>query len=120
MIQPTGKAKEGATKSHHPPCTSKRAPSNFYPLGPVLSALVPRPFTCKQLEAGSWKLTADSGQLEIFRDFKGRTAGIGPTLGYILPVGENTLVAEFRWLPELETKNRLKGDYYWLKIVYQF
>jgi hypothetical protein len=35
-------------------------------------------------------------------------------------VGEDTLVTELRWLPELETKNRLKGDYIWLKIVYQF
>jgi hypothetical protein len=36
------------------------------------------------------------------------------------PLGEDTLVTELGWLPELETKNRLKGDYIWLKIVYQF
>jgi hypothetical protein len=66
------------------------------------------------------QLDADSGQKDIFGDFKGRTAGIGPTLGYILPVGANTLVAELRWLPEMETKNRLNGNYTWLKIVYQF
>ena len=83
------------------------------PVGPGFLSLGAEAFYLQQLEA-------DSGQKEIFGDFKGRTAGIGPTLGYILPVGENTLVAEFRWLPELETKNRLKGDYYWLKIVYQF
>jgi len=83
------------------------------PVGPGFFSLGAEAFYLQQLEA-------DSGQKKIFQDFKGRTAGIGPTLGYILPVGENTLVAEFRWLPELETKNRLKGDYYWLKIVYQF
>ncbi len=66
------------------------------------------------------QLSADSGQREIFGDFKGRSAGIGPVLGYVLPVGKNTLVTEFRWLPELDTKNRLKGDYLWLKIIYQF
>lgn len=83
------------------------------PVGPGFLSLGAEAFYLQQLEA-------DSGQKEIFGDFKGRTAGIGPTLGYILPVGENTLVAEFRWLPELETKNRLQGDYFWLKIVYQF
>ena len=66
------------------------------------------------------QLSSDSGQKEIFGDFKGRSIGIGPALGYILPVGENTLVTSLRWLPELETKNRLKGDHFWLKIVYQF
>jgi len=83
------------------------------PVGPGFASLGAEAFYLQQLEV-------DSGQKEIFQDFKGRTVGIGPTLGYILPVGENTLVVELRWLPELESKNRLKGDYYWLKIVYQF
>ncbi len=66
------------------------------------------------------QVTADSGQRSILGDFMGRTAGIGPVLGYVLPMGEQNLVAELRWLPELETKNRLQGDYIWLKAVYQF
>ncbi len=66
------------------------------------------------------QVTADSGQRPILGDFKGRTAGIGPVLGYVLPLGEQNFVAELRWLPELETKNRLEGDYVWLKVVYQF
>ena len=66
------------------------------------------------------QVTADSGQRPILGDFKGRTAGIGPVLGYVLPMGAQNLVAELRWLPELETKNRLEGDYVWLKVVYQF
>ena len=66
------------------------------------------------------QVTADSGQRPILGDFKGRTAGIGPVLGYILPLGQQNLVAELRWLPELETRNRLEGDYIWLKVVYQF
>jgi len=83
------------------------------PVGPGFVSLGAEVFYLQQLEA-------DSGQKEIFQDFKGRTAGIGPTLGYILPIGKNTLVTEFRWLPELNTKNRLKGDFFWLKVVYQF
>lgn len=83
------------------------------PVGPGFVSLGAEAFYLQQL-------SADSGQKEIFGDFKGRTAGIGPVLGYVLPLGKNTLVTEFRWLPELETKNRLEGEYFWLKIVYQF
>jgi hypothetical protein len=66
------------------------------------------------------QVTADSGRGARLGDFQGRTAGIGPVLTYILPRGKDTLVAELRWLPELEVHNRLEGDYVWLKVVYQF
>jgi hypothetical protein len=71
---------------------------------------------------GFWlqQVSADSGQRPILGDFKGRSAGIGPVLGYLLPMGDENFVAELRWLPELETKNRVEGDYIWLKLVYQF
>jgi hypothetical protein len=35
-------------------------------------------------------------------------------------MGKQDCVAELRWLPELETQNRLQGDCVWLKLVYQF
>ena len=66
------------------------------------------------------QVTDDSGSGASLGDFKGRTAGIGPVLGYIQPFGVQKLVLEAKWLPELETKNRLKGDYIWLKAVYKF
>ncbi len=66
------------------------------------------------------QIQGDSGSGAKLGDFKGRDLGIGPALGYVLPCGENTFVAEARWLPELETKRRLKGDFFWLKLVYQF
>ncbi len=62
----------------------------------------------------------DSGAGAKLGSFKGKTAGIGPALGYILPIGENTLVLEARWLPELETRKRLEGDFLLFKLVYQF
>ncbi len=83
------------------------------PVGPGFISIGAEGFYLEQL-------SADSGQRAILGDFKGRSAGIGPVLGYVLPLGDDTLVTELRWLPELETKNRLKGDYIWLKIVYQF
>jgi hypothetical protein len=71
---------------------------------------------------GFWfeQMTADSGEGAKLGDFKGRTAGAGPVLGYILPVGKKTLIFELKWLSEIDTKNRLEGDYTWLKMVYKF
>jgi len=66
------------------------------------------------------QVTCDSGSGATLGCFKGRTAGIGPVLGYIQPIGEQKLLFELKWLPELETKNRLNGDYIWLKMVYKF
>jgi hypothetical protein len=66
------------------------------------------------------QVTCDSGSGATLGCFKGRTSGIGPVLGWIQPIGESKLLIEFKWLPELETKNRLNGDYIWLKMVYKF
>jgi hypothetical protein len=66
------------------------------------------------------QVSADSGSGTSFGDFKGHTVGIGPVVSYILPLGKETFVTEFRWLPELDVKRRLDGNYFWLKAVYQF
>jgi hypothetical protein len=66
------------------------------------------------------QVTCDSGSGAVLGCFKGRTAGIGPVLGYIQQLGKQSLSFELKWLPELDTKNRLNGDYIWLKMVYKF
>jgi len=66
------------------------------------------------------QVTCDSGSGAVLGCFKGRTAGIGPVLGYVQPLGKQSLSFELKWLPELDTKNRLDGDYIWLKMVYKF
>ncbi len=66
------------------------------------------------------QVTCDSGAGATLGCFKGRTSGVGPVLGYIQPIGKEKLLFELKWLPELETKNRLNGDYVWLKMVYTF
>jgi hypothetical protein len=83
------------------------------PLGPGFLGVGAEAFYLEQV-------TGDSGGGGRLGDFKGRTMGIGPVLTYILPHGKNTFVAELRWLPETNVRNRLEGDYIWLKIVYQF
>lgn len=66
------------------------------------------------------QVTCDGGSGAVLGCFEGRTSGIGPVLGYIKPLGEQTLVLELKWLAELDTKNRLEGDYTWLRAVYKF
>jgi hypothetical protein len=66
------------------------------------------------------QVTCDSGAGATLGCFKGRTAGIGPVLGYIQPIGQQRMIFELKWLPELETKKRLNGDYIWFKMVYKF
>ena len=66
------------------------------------------------------QVSCDSGSGAVLGCFEGRTAGIGPVLGYIKLLGKQTLVMELKWLPELDTKNRLEGDYTWLRAVYKF
>ncbi len=64
--------------------------------------------------------TCDTGAGATLGCFKGRTAGIGPVLGYIQPIGQQKLLFELKWLPELDTQNRLNGDFIWLKMVFKF
>jgi hypothetical protein len=41
--------------------------------------------------------------------------GVGPVVSLIPKLGNAELVAELKWLPELQVENRLKGDYGLLK-----
>lgn len=66
------------------------------------------------------QVTGDSGAGATLGSFKGSSVGIGPTLTYILPMTNSTLVAEVKWIPERDTENRLEGDGIWLKFAYQF
>jgi hypothetical protein len=67
------------------------------------------------------QVSGDSGSGALLGDFKGRSTGIGPVLGYLLPLGnKERLIAELRWLHESSVKNRPEGDYLWFKVNYQF
>lgn len=66
------------------------------------------------------QLTSDKGDGATLGSFKGRSSGLGPVLGYIKPLGQQSLALELKWLTETETRNRLKGDYVWLKMAYKF
>jgi hypothetical protein len=62
------------------------------------------------------QISGDSGSGATLGDFKGRTIGIGPVLSYAMKIWKKDLVAEVKWLPEIDVKNRLEGDYIWFKL----
>lgn len=62
------------------------------------------------------QVTADSGSGAVLGDFKGRTIGVGPVVSYAMQIGSVQGAVEVKWLPELEVKNRLKGDHFWIKV----
>lgn len=82
------------------------------PLGPGFIGLGADAFFFQQVSSDSGSGARSS--------FKGETSGIGPVVNYILPYNDKTWVFEAKWLPELNTENRLEGDFIWLKAVCQF
>jgi hypothetical protein len=67
------------------------------------------------------QVSCDSGSGATLGCFKGKTAGLGPVIGYIQPFSKTeSLVLELKWLTETATEKRLEGDYLWLKAVYKF
>ncbi len=71
---------------------------------------------------GFWydQLTGDSGDGATFGAFKAQTAGVGPVLSYVCKIGGRDLITEIKWLHEVETRNRLAGDFVWLKAILKF
>ena len=69
-----------------------------------------------------WKqVNGDSGSGAQLGPFETKMIGIGPVLSYISPpIGGHTLVAEVKWLPQIETSYTLKGDYVWFKVGFAF
>ena len=69
------------------------------------------------------QITGDRGSGARLGDFEGRTIGIGPVLSYATKIGKSKttdLVAELKWLPELDVEKRLKGDTIWFKLALVF
>jgi hypothetical protein len=69
------------------------------------------------------QITGDRGSGARLGDFEGRTIGVGPVLSFATKIGRNKttdLVAELKWLPELDVAKRLKGDTIWFKLALVF
>ncbi|MCE9520331.1 MAG: transporter [Verrucomicrobia bacterium] len=72
--------------------------------------------------SGFWykQVTGDSGAGATLGSFEGSTSGIGPVISYTKKLGNVDMIAELKWLHELETTRRLEGDYIWFKLVLKF
>ena len=66
------------------------------------------------------QITPDSGPGAILGDYKGRSLGIGPVVNYILPREDVTTLLELRWLPEIDSRNRISGNFFLLKGAFRF
>ena len=66
------------------------------------------------------QVTGDSGTGANLGDFKGKTTGIGPVISYVSTLNNSEFLASFKWLHEVSTNNRLKGDTLFLKIMLKF
>lgn len=66
------------------------------------------------------QIDGDSGAGANFGSFKGRTVGVGPAVSYVSKVGETDLMAELKWLNEVDTERRIDGDYIWFKLLAKF
>lgn len=71
---------------------------------------------------GYWyeQVEGDSGAGATLGDFKGRTAGLGPVISYASKIGDVDVIAEVKWLHEMETKLRPEGDFLWFKAAFKF
>ena len=69
------------------------------------------------------QFTGDSGSGASLGNFEGRAIGVGPVISYATKIGRDKktdLVAEVKWLPELDVAKRLKGDTIWFKLALVF
>jgi hypothetical protein len=66
------------------------------------------------------QMTGDSGSSATMGEFKGKTLGLGPVASFVTKVGGHDTIAEFKWIHENSTQNRLQGDVVWLKVLYKF
>lgn len=55
------------------------------------------------------QITGDSGEGAVLGAFKGRTTGLGGTIGYNFALGHIPVSTRVKIFQELDTKNRLKG-----------
>ena len=70
-----------------------------------------------------WKqFSPDAGSGAKLGSFETLQTGVGPVLSYISPpfCGNHTIVAEVKWLPQIDTRYTLSGNYVWGKLSLTF
>ena len=83
------------------------------PIGKGLAGIGVTGFWYEQVEG-------DSGSGAILGSFKARTIGVGPSLTYSRKIGKHNLIAELKWVHEVEVRRRPEGDSFILKAMLTF
>ena len=66
------------------------------------------------------QITGDGGSGARLGSFEGMTTGVGPVGSYAYSFGRLDMASEVKWLPEISTEHRLKGNIVWFKIGLSF
>jgi hypothetical protein len=70
------------------------------------------------------QVTGDSGSGARLAGFEGTDIGIGPVVGPVVTLIHKAEKYNFsvqaKWLPEIDTRNRLTGDWVWVLAGVQF
>lgn len=113
----------GVTINGENPTTDYRSGSLLHIEGSVQQYLPLGPGHIGLGATGAWlqQITDDSGPGAFLGDFRSRALSIGPVVGYSFAFEDGRSAnIEFKWLPEIDTKNRVEGDYFWLKGILKF
>jgi hypothetical protein len=66
------------------------------------------------------QVTGDSGSGAVLGDLKGTDMGVGPVVTLIHTSSKYVYSVQAKWLPELETRNRLRGNGVWVSAGLQW
>lgn len=96
--------------------------ANLYAEQPVAKMLAKKAVAIlTPMHSTGISFTAESGSGAQLGPFKTEMAGVGPVLSHISPpICGHTLVAEVKWLPQIDIAKTLKGDNVWFKLALAF
>jgi hypothetical protein len=66
------------------------------------------------------QVTGDSGPGAVLGDLEGTDIGVGPVVTLIHTASKYNFSAQVKWLPDLQTNNRLKGNGVWASVGLQW
>jgi hypothetical protein len=66
------------------------------------------------------QITGDSGSGAVLGDLEGNDLGVGPVVTLIHTSSKYAFSVQAKWLPELETNNRLRGNGVWVSVGLQW
>jgi hypothetical protein len=66
------------------------------------------------------QVTGDSGSGAVLGDLEGTDIGVGPVVTLIRTSSKYNFSAQVKWLPDLQTNNRLKGNGVWATVGLQW